>query len=225
MQIEMIVGDKGKLSTGATTVSRSGAYAEQIVNDVGLGRFFETARYGKIFSLATAVGATLNGNASPLAAGGTPVWAIRNPVGNTTAAVILKATCMLIAGASATQIVPVWDIGLSETGLTALTGAGTIRPNIIGGNYTSTMVPYVASALTARANASVMLRPWEGNFNEPRHAGAASETGACVVTEETDGRIIVLPGTILSVGFNAAGAAVTGCVSVTWAEIPAPVGA
>src|SRR5438876_325029 len=88
--------------------ARAGAYSELIVNDVGLGRLFEANRTGRLFMLATAVGATLNGLTNPQAAGGTALIAINNPVNNTKAAVILKASCSIITGASATPILPVW---------------------------------------------------------------------------------------------------------------------
>src|ERR1051325_3748257 len=101
MLIEAVVGER-RAAAGVQADGRAGPFGELIVNDVGLGKYFEAARLGRVYAAATAVGATLNGNASPLAAAGTPVWALYNPSGNQRAAVILKASCLLVPGASAT---------------------------------------------------------------------------------------------------------------------------
>lgn len=222
MLLEAVVGER-RAGAGVQTDGRSGPYGDLIVNDVGLGKYFEATRLGRIFSAATAVGATLNAAASPLAAAGTAVWGLYNPSGNTKAAAILKASCMMRPGASATPVFPVWEYRTNLTGLTAA-GVSTVAVNgVIGVGTVSTMKMYIAAALTGAAAASTFLRNWEGSFDDPRHAGAASETGVGCVVEETDGRIIVPPGCFLNVAFDAAGAAVTGCVAVTWAEVDWPL--
>ncbi len=222
MLTEFVVGER----RGAANVqsdARAGALSELIVNDVGLGRYFEAARLGRLYILATAVGATLNGNATPIAAAGTPVWALFNPAGNTNAAVILKASCLLVPGASAAPIIPVWNFLTNLTAQTALGSQASVNAILSSTGSPGTMRSFIASALTGGTVASTFLRNWMGSFNDPRHVGAASETAAGILVEETEGSIIVPPGTILSTAFNVAGAAVTGCVSVLYAEVPWPL--
>jgi hypothetical protein len=222
MLTESVVGER-RAASGVQSDSRGGPYGELIVNDVGLGRYFETCRLSRIFILSTAVGATLNGNASPLGSGGTPVWALFNPPSNSRAAVILKASCLLVPGASATPIIPVWNFLTDLTGQSALGSQASVSAIISSTGAPGTMRSFIGQALTGGTVASTFLRNWMGNFNDPRHAGAASETAGGVVTEETEGSLIVPPGTILSVTFNVAGAAVTGCVSVVYAEVDWPL--
>lgn len=217
--IEAVNGER-RAGANVQSDARSGPYSEIIVNDSGLGKFFESTRYGRVFSLATAVAATLNGNAGALGAGGTPVIAISNPASNAKAAVILKASCILAPGASATPIVPLWYYIPAPAGVTAAGSSGGV--NQLLGAPGSTMKTFINAALTGSL-AATLLRPWQGAYAEPRHAGAASETGAGSIVEETDGSIIVPPGTVLGVGFNVAGAAVTGMVGITWAEIDWPL--
>src|SRR6266851_3765644 len=207
MLSEFSVGER-RASANVVSDARSGAYSELIVNDVGLGRYFEAARNGRLFILATAVGATLNANASPIAAAGTPVWALYNPQSNNNAAVILKASCLLAPGASATPIIPVWNFLTNLTAMTALGSQASVGAILSSTGNPGTMRSFIASALTGGTGASVFLRNWMGSFNDPRHPGAALETAAGVLVEETEGSIIVPPGVILSVAFNVAGAAV-----------------
>lgn len=219
---EFVVGER-RASANVLSDARSGPYSELITNDVGLGRYFEAARNGRLFMLATAVGATLNGNASPIAAAGTPVWALYNPQSNNRAAVILKSSASLICGASATPIIPVWNFLTDLTGQTALGSQASVSAILSSTGSPGTMRSFIAAALTGGAVASSFLRQWWATYTEPRHQGAASETAAGMVVEETDGSLIVPPGVILSVAFNVAGAAVTGCVSVLYAEVDWPL--
>lgn len=222
MIAEIVQGER-RSAPNVQTAARSGAYTELIVNDVGLGRYFEAARTGRLYTLSTALGATLNGMASPLAAGGTPQWALYNPQGNSKSAVILKATCQLICGASATPVLPVWNFLTNLTAMTALGSQASISAGLSTIGNPGSMRSYLNSALTGGTGASVLLRPWMGSYNDPRHVGAVSETSAGVIVEETEGSIIVPPNTILSVTFNAAGAAVTGSIAVLYAEIDWPI--
>jgi hypothetical protein len=219
MKMESVVGER-KAGGNVQADVRGGAYSELIVNDVGLGRFFEAARAGRVFSVATAVAATLNGNAGALGAAGTAVVAISNPAGNAKAAAIIKASAILAPGASATPIAPLWYFIPAPSGVIAAGGAAAV--NQLLGGPTSTMKTFINAALTGSL-AATLLRPWWGTYAEPRHAGAASETGAGSIWEDTDGSIIVPPGCVLGVGFNVAGAAVTGMVGFTWAEIDWPL--
>lgn len=219
MLMESVVGER-QAGKNVETDGRAGPYSELIVNDVGFGRFFESARNGRIFTLASAVGATLNGQTNPLGAGGTALVAINNPVNNVKAAVILKAFCSIILGASATPVLPVWNYIPSPTGITAAGSVGGISMQL--GALQSTMKTFVGAALTGSV-AATFLRPFMGSYSDPRHAGAASETAAAVLFEDTDGSIIVPPGVCLIANIAPAGAAATGCIGFTWAEVDWPL--
>ena len=219
MLIENVQGER-KAAANVLADGRCGAYSELVIGQVGLGQFFEAARVGRIFMLASAVGATLNGQTNPLGAAGTPLAAIVNPVSSGKAGVILRAFSSLIPAASATPVLPVWNFIPSPTGVSAAGGSASISMQL--NNLKSVMKTFVGAAMTGSA-AATFLRPFMGNFNDPRHAGAASETGAGVLVEETDGQIIVPPDTALIANCAPAGAAVTGCIGFVWAEIEWPL--
>jgi hypothetical protein len=219
MLVEVVVGER-KAANNVQADGRGGAYSELIVNDVGFGRYFEAARQGRVFMASSAVGATLNGQTNPLGAAGTAVLALHNPPGNTKAAVILKATAALIGAASATLVLPVWNYIPAPTGIT---GPGTsLALNMLLGGPASTMKTFVNAVLTGSA-AATYLRHWHGSFTDPRHAGAASETSAAVLVEETEGSIIVPPGVCLIANTAPAGAAITGSLSIVYTELDWPL--
>jgi quinol-cytochrome oxidoreductase complex cytochrome b subunit len=216
---EGLVGEV-KISSGVQRTERLGAHGELIVNDSGFGRFFEATLNGRVFCVSTALGATLNGFAAPLGAGGTAVLALFNPAGNNKAASIIKAACTIIPGATATGIIPVWYFIPPNTGITA---AGTqAAVSALLGSLGSTMKTFINAAVTGSV-AATTLRPWACSGGEPPLTAATIVGGTMSMVEETDGSIIVPPGSLLGVGFNAAGAAETGNVSISWVETEWPL--
>lgn len=218
--IEGVRNDMIRVAPGAPAPMRLDPYAAQIVASNGLGQFADAARLGRLFTLSTAVGATLNGQTNPLAAGGTALLALHNPIGSSKAAFILRASASIVVGASATLAVPCWNFIPTPTGITAAGSNGGICTRLDGTQ--GSIKTFVGAALTGSVQAT-FLRHWMGTQAEPRHAAAASETGVNVITEETDGSIIVTPGTVLIANIAQAGAALTGCLSVLYAEIDWPL--
>src|SRR5437879_1558411 len=100
----IIGGQVGEVrsATGANPAFRQGAYAEQIVNDTGLGRYYEAARYGRLFSSivkAVTVAATHN---SPIAAAtATPVLGLFNPTNSGKAVVLQRIAFLTTSGTPA----------------------------------------------------------------------------------------------------------------------------
>lgn len=217
MDIDFLVGER--IVTGGDAKFRSDPTSASVIT-AAHGELWEAARLGRVFLVASAVGATLNGQTNPLGAAGTPLVAIHNPPGNTKAAVIWKAFCSLICGASATPVLPVWNYIPAPAGITAAGGSAAV--NMLLGGQGSSMKTFVGAALTGSA-AATFLRPFMGNFNDPRHAGTTSETSAGILVEETNGGIIVPPGVCLIANAAPAGAAVTGCIGFIYEEVNANI--
>lgn len=220
----LITGVRDDLVTvgqGVENEMKLNPFGDQVITPNGYGQFYDAARKGKLFTLATAVGATLNGQTNPLGAAGTALLALYNPNNSGIAAVILRASCNIVIGASATSAAPCWNYIPSNTshGITAAGSNGAFCTRLDGTQ--SSIKTFVGAALTGSI-ASTFLRNWMGSQAEPRHAGAASENGVNMITEETDGSIIVVPGSVLIANMSAAGAALTGCMSVLFAEVPYP---
>src|SRR5688572_13607313 len=96
------------VNTGQS-VPNLGPFREQMTAPIGLGEYFDLSRKGMLFTATTATAATLNGLTSPLGAGGTALLALYNPINSGVIAVILRASCKIIAGASATLSTPTWN--------------------------------------------------------------------------------------------------------------------
>jgi hypothetical protein len=218
----LLVG--GKRSDGATignNVEDSfalGVFRETLITPTGLGQYYDLCRRGAVFTVSTAVGATLNGQTNPLGAGGTALVAITNPLASLYDCVILRAGVMMVAGASATMAQPCWNYLPSLTSITAAAGSADVCGRI-DGTSKSGFGTWVGAAMTGSI-ASTYWRNWFGSWSEGRHAGAASENGTLSMFEETDGAIIIPPGAGLIANIAQAGAVLTGCVSILFAKVP-----
>jgi hypothetical protein len=222
-KIQIVQGERGA-SKNALADVRGGPYSEMIVNDTGLGRYFEATRLGRAFILTGASAGVAPGaaNVSPLSAGtGQPLVGIFNPAGSVKAAVILGA------GYVATNVVTtqtasmlVWNYIPTPTGITAAGGAGSVRADLPSAASSSVMKTFVNSALTGSV-AGILLRPLQCNSQmstNPAVAQAVASNGY----EETAGGIIVPPGAFLGLAAHAASATLYTC-TMTWAEIDWPL--
>jgi hypothetical protein len=91
MIFEGVIGELRR-AVGAQVISRFGPYSEQIVNDIGFGRYFEAARNKRMYGLSN-VGFTVTANnLGALAAALQPITGFYNPIGNGRAAVIQRIT-------------------------------------------------------------------------------------------------------------------------------------
>ncbi len=211
-------GRSGEVRTasGALKETRLGPYGDVITNDVGLGRYFEATRNGRLYTATTALNAALN-VASPLGAAGTPVLALFNPSSSGKAASIIKAVVQVKIGATPVLNFPVWN----SVAVAGITAAGNTTPTGLRIDGTSsTMRVYANTALTGGA-AFALLRPFLGIG--PAYSGTVTTGNEGVYTEETEGSIIVPPGAAVTITFDVAGTNNTGAVAIVWAETDWPL--
>jgi hypothetical protein len=97
MQLELEGGER-KVGTNARADGRAGYYSELIVNDVGLGRYFEAARVGRMFALSNVGYTMLAANTGALAAGLQPVVGFYNPIGSKRVAVVQRVVTQTRSG-------------------------------------------------------------------------------------------------------------------------------
>lgn len=225
MPADVTVGGQVGESRTATGVPgsaiRQGPYAEVIVNDVGLGRYFEATRINRQFSTfvrAVTVAATHN---TPIAAAtATPVIGIFNPIGNTKAAVIQRVCGSTISGTPAGgQFV----FNAIQATTAPVTTAGNIFNGLLNASTSpqgSTMRPFNNTALTG-------LLPVVGNEIMLVGGGQSAIAVASQVqggSEDLAGAIVVPPGFLLALmAGTGAGTSWIVNASVNWAEIDWPL--
>lgn len=212
--------DGSTISNGVEDTFNMGAFREAMMSPVGLGQYYDLNRRGLLYTVSTAVGATLSAQTNPVGAGGTPLLCITNPASGLNDLVILRAGVMMVAGASATMAQPCWNYftPAALSPMTAVAGTGDVCCRV-DGLTKSGMGTFIGAAMTACLT-SVYWRNWFGSWSEGRHAGAASENGTLSMFEETDGSIIIPPGGGIVANIAQAGAVITGCVSILFAKVP-----
>jgi hypothetical protein len=223
---EMKVGE-ARAANSVVVTERAGPFSEQIVNDVGLGRFFEAARNGRLFHTfvkAVTIAATHN---SPVAANtATPVCGFLNPSNSGIAAVILRAAFGTISGTPAGgQAV----INVQPNAASVLTASAT--GNIYGAIVSSAASPQGSQM---RPQNNVALAGWlatVGPTVELCYVGQAAAAAAAgnggpsaPVAEDLGGCIIIPPGALCAL-MAGTGAGTSWIVNagLTWAEIPWPL--
>lgn len=221
--VKGIVGHR-RAQPGAEVPLRLGGLSEQIVNDVGLGKYFEMVRKGFVFSTfakAVTVAATHN---SPIAANtATPVVGIGN-VSENKAAVLLRVGFQTTSGTPAGgQVV----LNIQPNGADRITAAATgsifnhlpmsgispqgsqMRPlnNIALGGWIATPDAVQELMLVGGATA----------------AAAAGNGGPGVLGEDLGGLIIIPPNCLCALmAGSGAGTSWIVNASLTWAEIDWP---
>ena len=219
MLIESIVGER-RSSSGVQADVRGGSLGELIVNDVGLGRYFEACRFNRIFhTFAKTVTVAATHNTPIAAATATPVVGIHNPIGNTRAAVIIRYNATTVSGTPAGGQ---FAFNALQTTTAPSTPSGSIFAGLLSAAtspQSSTMRAFNNTALTA-------MLPVAGN--EIMMLGGVSAIASGVQVnqngEDIAGMIIVPPGFLLAL-MAGTGAGTTWVVnaSLTWAEIDWPL--
>jgi len=216
--------DGSRVSGGAAEDLRLGGFGEQLVNDIGLGRFFEAARLGRLFSTiakAITIAATHN---SPIAANtATPVCGFLN-VSSNRAAVLLRAFCASVSGTPAGGQV-ILNVQAGQTTITAAATGSIFNHLLIGGASPqgSAMKPLNSVALAgwlATPNAVAELTLLAG----ASAAAVAGGSGALAAGEDLGGSIIIPPGGLCAM-MAGSGAGTSWIVNagLTWAEIDWPL--
>lgn len=226
MSADLIVGGtvgESKSTAGTHPPIRQGILAEQIVNDVGLGKYFESVRLNRIFTTmvkTVTIAATHN---TPIAAAtATPVVGIHNPLGNTKAAVILRVALTTTSGTPAGGQAVLNSI---QTTTAPTTPAGSTFCNLLSASASpqgSTMRTFNNTALTGMlpvVGSEVMV------VGGATAAAAAGNGGVNAPTAEDMCGIIIVPPTFLLALMAGTGAGTSWVVnaSLTWAEVDWPL--
>lgn len=211
---EAVQGER-RAGANVQTDNRSGAYSELIVNDIGLGRYFEAARNKRAFGLSNVGFTIIAANAGALAAALQPIVGFVNPIGNTRAAVIERVITQTRSG---TPGGPFYEVGGITTAAISTTPAGTIWDLSLQGSK-STMLAYNNVALTGYvANAA-------GAFQMPVGGPAAIAAGAgnYGFDLEIAGMKIIPPGGIYAITASAVGTTHIVDAAIKYVEIDWPL--
>jgi hypothetical protein len=222
VEIEGKVGqnlsNKGNSETPAL-----GNYSESLVSELQ-ARFFELTRSGKVFTIPGSVAgaAGVAANVSPLAAAtGIPIIGLYNPIGSGKVAAIISAQFIIAAVADTAIGLPVWNVipPAAAPGI-GLTAANIIRPipNLIGQGGASAMQG-VNTAL-AGSVAATFLRHFAPDSVQ---VAVATATAFTLMTEKTDGRILVPPGAFAGIALSAAGTTYNVSGDLEFAELDWPL--
>jgi len=223
MIAELVVGER-KCASNVQSDARAGAYSELIVNDVGLGRYFEMARYGRMYTTmikAVTIAATHN---SPIAAAtATPVIALYNPSSSGKAFIIQRIACSTVSGTPAggqfvlNAMVP--------TTLPTTSNAGSIFSHLLSNPGAS---PQGSVGRTWHNTALTAIVPITSNeiaiIGAASAAAAAGNGGPGQTAEDISGMFIVPPSVLIAI-MAGSGAGTTWIVnaSVSWTEIDWPL--
>jgi len=223
----VIGGQVGEVrgAAGTNPNFRQGAYCEQIVNDTGLGRYFEAVRWGRAFSLSTPAAGVAGAatQISPLAAvTGTPLVGIFNPTGSNKAAAILSAAVFFTNNGAAITGVPgvVWNVIPNPAGITAAGGAGAVSARL-DNTAASAMRTFVNVVPTGLVGAT-MLRYIEGGAALVPSSTTINGSG-WQFSEETAGRILVSPGAFAGLATSIGLTSYNVGASMVWAEVDWPL--
>lgn len=223
MLVENIVGER-RAGANVQSDGRAGAYSEAIVNDVGLGRYFESVRYARLFTSfvkTVTVAATHN---SPIAAAtATPVLGLYNPIASGKAVVLERIACSTTSGTPAGgQFVL---NALTVTTLTTATQTGSIFSNIL---RSDTATPQGSVCRVYNNVALTGIVPTASNeialVGGASAAAAAGNGGTALTGEDIGGLFIAPPGVMLALmAGTGAGTSWVVNASWTWAEIDWPL--
>lgn len=209
-----------------TPPMRSSAYRELIVNDVGFGRYYESARYDRLYT-STVKGVTVAAthNTPIAAATATPVLGLYNPTGSGKAGVLLRVATGTTSGTPAGGQFMLNAIPQITT-LTTATVTGSIFSNLLHDSGASpqgsVMKSYNNVALTAivpTASNEIAL------VGSAAAAAAAGNGGPGATGEDLGGPFIFGPNSFIAL-MAGTGAGTTWIVNAswTWAEIDWPLG-
>lgn len=221
MEVEIKRDDGTRLGQNTFGKLRAGPYGELIVNDGGCGRFFEAARYERIFhTFQSALTIAATHNLGLDNAADTAIIGIYNPISSGKAAVMLDATFTSISGTPPASSQPVWYLAYNQT---AITAANT-------GTFVNTINPALSSAMLPKSNIALAGLNTVTSNNPVRMWGGAAFAGALAANhdvgyrDDIDGRLVVAPGCLLALmAGTAAGTTWIVSAGATWAEVDWPL--
>lgn len=223
MKMEAVVGER-RAASNVQSDMRAGAYSELVVNDVGLGRYYEAARAGRLYtSMVKAVTVALTHNSPIAGATATPVLGLHNPIDSGKALSLERIAFQTTSGtpAGGQAILN----ALSVTTPTTATQTGSIFNNLLKGD---TGTPQGSVCKVYNNVALTGIVPTASNevalVGGAAAAAAAGNGGPGVVGEDVGGMFIVPPGVMIAlmVG-NAVGTSWIVNASWSWAEVDWPL--
>lgn len=222
MLFEHIVGER-RAGANVQGDARGGAFSELIVNDVGLGRYFEAARYNRLFSsMVKTVTVAATHNSPITAATATPVLGLFNPQASGRAVVFIRIACSTVSGTPAGgQFIL---NSLPVTTPTTATQTGSIFSNLLRDSAT----PQGSVCKVYNNVALAGIVPVASNeiavVGAASAAAAAGNGGVGNTGEDLGGMFIVPPGFLAAI-MAGTGAGTTWIVNAawSWAEIDWPL--
>jgi type IV secretory pathway protease TraF len=215
--VETVVGERRAASNVQADV-RGGPYSEVIVNDSGLGRYFEPARYGRLYtSMVKAVTIAATHNSPIAAATATPVLGLHNPSTSGKAVVIQRVSFLTTSGTPAGGQ-GVLNVLIPTTATTAAQ-TGSIFSNLLS-NFAASPQGSVCRVYNNVALTGIV--PTASNeidlVGGAAAAAAAGNGGPGVVGEDIGGRWIAPPGVMLAL-MAGSGAGTTWIVNASWSWV------
>src|SRR5438876_6134123 len=215
---------QSRVSSGALDETRLGPYRELIVNDGGLGRYFEACRYGYLYSSIVKAVTIASTHNSPIAAAtATPVLGLYNPV-NSGKAVVLQRIAFLTTSGTPAGGQAVLN-AMTVTTLTTATQTGSIFSNLLS-NPGATPQGSVCKVYNNVALTGIV--PTTSNeidlIGGAAAAAAAGNGGPGLAGEDVGGRWIAPPGVLIAL-MAGSGAGTTWIVNAgwSWAEVDWPL--
>jgi hypothetical protein len=223
MSQEMIVGER-RAAPGTDPDFRGGPYAELIVNDGGLGRYFEAVRAGRMFTTmvkAVTIAATHN---SPIAVNtATPVAAIWNRSTNK-AGVLTRVGIVTTSGTPAGGQV-VLNYQPNVTAITAaITGSIFNHDGRVGASPQGSVMRVMNNVALAGWLATPDAVQELAIIGGAAAAAAAGNGGSGLIGEDFGGMFILPPGGLWAImAGSGAGTSWIVNASLTWVEVDWPL--
>jgi len=199
--------------SGAPGAVSVGWHNELIKSDL-LPRYGYLSLAGVVYTVSNPAAGVLSaaGNVSPIAAAGTPILALYNPLGSGKNLVVIAATAAVFS-ATASPLDVVLNVVDSQT-VTATTNLTPVNTSTLRASG-SVALAFSLVALTG-LTAMKMYRALTAA------AGAADATAGMNAPGKDDfaGELIIPPGGVVAVATGAAGTAAQILASLTWAELP-----
>lgn len=201
-------GSFGNNSAQTVALGRS---AEQLESQLH-GKWYTATLAGKVFVLATAVaGTTIPVQATNLVS----TFTLLNPLGSNVNLELIDYSLGILNATTVVGDISLYfqtGVGSSNTALATTTGL-TIRNALLNGGGTSGAQGYSAATF-ANTVGTNFFRVYNLNTY-----GAVTSTNAGPIRTEFDGKLIVPPGTAITVAASAAQTQAT-TQTMTWAEWP-----
>ena len=223
MKMEAVVGER-RAAANVQSDARAGAFSELVVNDLGVGRYFETARYGRMYtSMVKAVTIALTHNSPIAGATATPILGLHNPIDSGKALALNRVAFQTTSGTPAGGQAVL--NAMSVTTPTTATQTGSIFNNLLKSDTAS---PQGSVCKVYNNVALAGIVPTASNevalVGGAAAAAAAGNGGSGVVGEDIGGMYLVPPGVMIALmAGNAVGTSWIVNAGWSWTEIDWPL--